>query len=709
MKISFIVFLSVLSLISCKSYSSGFNHQIEIKFDVAKNTVLVADKITIPASFLSGKKQVYLYLNKNLKIENLEKSGLKMVEPVADNIFNTYVLGVKNASSPIVLNLKYSGIIFDSITSSAAEYARGFSETSGIVSSNGIYLANSTYWFPIIHDFMFNYSIVASLPNGWNMVSQGKQVSSQVDGNFQVVRYENPDPTDEIYLTAYNWTKYSKQFGDVAVEALLRVPDSAMAFKYIDATSSYLKIYESLIGKYPYQKFSLVENFWETGYGMPSFTLLGPKIIRFPFIINSSYPHELLHNYWGNSVYVDYQAGNWCEGITAYMADHLLKEQAGQGEEYRRTTIQKYTDFVGESNDFPLVNFVSRNNPAQEAIGYGKALMMNHALRQKLGDEVYMAGYQAFYRDYKFKKASWSDIEKSMETVTKEDLTPFFYQWLQRTGAPSIKISNYAMMKEDNFQITFGIEQVQQGEPFFFKLPVAYYFEDEIVVKNYDINSKNTTINEEFVKEPIKLIVDPRFDVFRTLDRGEVSPSLSQVFGSDSVTLVLPAKNKERYNSMAETWKQGQESQGKFAQIITDESISHLDPNKSYWIFGFENKFADLFNVEGEFNYSLSSVDLQVMKDYRTSGALVFAKYNPGNNNYSVGFVGSNVGEAVAGLARLLPHYGKYSYLAFKGTRPENTLKGVLPVLDSPMIHYFDTKGKTAKTPVLAPSLPLIK
>ena len=100
--------------------------------------------------------------------------------------------------------------------------------------------------------------------------------------------------------------------------------------------------YSGLIGPYPFNKFALVENFWETGYGMPSFTLLGPEIIRFPFILHSSFPHEILHNWWGNSVFVDYGTGNWCEGLTAYLADHLVEEQRGKGAEYRRGTLQKY-------------------------------------------------------------------------------------------------------------------------------------------------------------------------------------------------------------------------------------------------------------------------------------------------------------------------------------------------------------------------------
>ncbi len=123
--------------------------------------------------------------------------------------------------------------------------------------------------------------------------------------------------------------------------AFLRKPDQALADRYLDATAQYLEMYRGLLGPYPYSKFALVENFWETGYGMPSFTLLGEQIIRFPFILHSSYPHELLHNWWGNGVFVDLAGGNWCEGLTAYLADHLIAEQRGQGADHRRAILQK--------------------------------------------------------------------------------------------------------------------------------------------------------------------------------------------------------------------------------------------------------------------------------------------------------------------------------------------------------------------------------
>ena len=62
----------------------------------------------------------------------------------------------------------------------------------------------------------------------------------------------------------------------MAAQVYLREPDAALADRYLSATARYIEMYRGLIGPYPYGKFALVENFWETGYGMPSFTLLGP-------------------------------------------------------------------------------------------------------------------------------------------------------------------------------------------------------------------------------------------------------------------------------------------------------------------------------------------------------------------------------------------------------------------------------------------------
>jgi hypothetical protein len=45
----------------------------------------------------------------------------------------------------------------------------------------------------------------------------------------------------------------------------------------------------------------------------------------------------------------------------------------------------------------------------------------------------------------------------------------------------------------------------------------------------------------------------------------------------------------------------------------------------------------------------------------------------------------------VPGLARKLPHYGKYGYLAFTGAEPENVAKGSWRPVGSPLERILAT------------------
>ena len=249
------------------------------------------------------------------------------------------------------------------------------------------------------------YTLAVELPAGWKSVSQGERTSSETSGSpaGALERWSVATPTEEVHLIAAPFTEYSRDAGAVKAMAFLRKPDQALADRYLDATAQYLEMYRGLLGPYPYSKFALVENFWETGYGMPSFTLLGEQVIRFPFILHSSYPHELLHNWWGNGVFVDFAGGNWCEGLTAYLADHLIAEQRGQGADHRRAILQRVTDYVTPENDFPLSRFQNRHNAVTEAVGYGKTAMVFNMLREKVGDAQFIKALQEFYRDNRFR------------------------------------------------------------------------------------------------------------------------------------------------------------------------------------------------------------------------------------------------------------------------------------------------------------------
>jgi len=382
------------------------HHALEVAVDPGRNYIEVTDTITVPA----GKTQLEFVLHPGLTPAVLTR-GVRLTASAtaADKhlpALNTATeAGTANPTRYRVelpagqtrFRLRYHGHIRHALQDGAEEYARQFRETPGTITEQGVFLAGRSFWYPHIAGELLTFDLSLRLPQGWVGMSQGERVGRATGAEHAREQWRCSSPQEEIYLVAGRFTEYTRAADGVQALVLLRQPDPALAQQYLDATADYVRLYSELIGPYPYAKFALVENFWETGYGMPSFTLLGPKVIRFPFILHSSYPHELLHNWWGNGVYVDFNSGNWCEGLTAYMADHLIKEQRGQGDSYRRSTLQKFTNVVDESNDFPINQFISRHDAPSSSIGYGKTLMMFHMLRQILGDEYFKKTLSLFY------------------------------------------------------------------------------------------------------------------------------------------------------------------------------------------------------------------------------------------------------------------------------------------------------------------------
>jgi hypothetical protein len=501
-------------------------------------------------------------------------------------------------------------------------------------------------------------------------------------------------PQEEIYLISSEFTEYSQAAGAVEAMAFLRNPDPQLAQKYLDTTAQYLEMYRKLLGPYPYSKFALVENFWETGYGMPSFTLLGPRVIRFPFILHSSYPHEILHNWWGNGVYTDYEKGNWAEGLTTYLADHLIKEQRGASVEYRRSVLQKYTNYVtaNKDKDFPLTEFRSRHSAVTEAVGYGKTMMLFHMLRQQLGDQAFIKALHKFYRKYKFKVASFDDVETVFNNVTDDPLGPLFEQWVKRTGSPSLRVRQaVAKPKGDGYVLSAIIEQTQDAEPYHLKLPIAVHMEGvaNAFQTSIDVNAKQYQLELNFPMRPVRLDVDPEFDLFRTLDHNESPPALSQVFGAEQVLVVLPASASESirlgYQKLAKGWQRGRAVN---MEIKLDNEMDELPTDRAVWLFGWKNRFRPIFNnALSDYDYAKkeSGVSIEDTEMKRDRHSVVIMGRHPSNSAHALAWLATDNVAAMPGLGRKLPHYNKYSYLGFTGDEPDNVFKGQWPVVNSPM------------------------
>jgi hypothetical protein len=613
--------------------------------------------------------------------------------------------------------LEYQGSIYHPLEAYGKEEARGFSQTPGIISEEGVYLAGSSFWYPVFDEGLITFNLQVLLPPRWDAVSQGERREHIKKEDKTLVRWESPEPQEEIYLLASRFTEYIRHAGQVTAMAFLRTPDEELANKYLEATSRYIVMYEKLIGPYPYKKFALVENFWETGFGMPSFTLLGSRVIRLPFIIVSSYPHEILHNWWGNSVFPEYSSGNWTEGLTAYLSDHLIREQQGDAAEYRQATLQKYADYVLYDRDFPLTEFRSRHSASSEAIGYGKSLMFFHMLRRELGDKTFTAGLQDFYRKNKYRSASFDDIRESFERVSEKKLQSEFDQWVRRKGAPKIKLVSTKVEKDEGgYGLSIGIEQVQAEDAYLMQIPVAVTMEGEERAWQtiVELDKKRLEMQYHLPSRPVRVDLDPEFDLFRRLDIGEIPPAISQALGAKKMLVILPSSAE---NAMLHAYQEFSEGLAKSGpdevEVMLDTDIKKLPSDRAVTILGWENRFLDsMVAALSGYDLAIARSSLRIGKTALTgeNHSLVLTGRNPGKREMAMMFIATGLKKALPGLGRKLPHYHKYSYLVFEGDEPVNIVKGRWPVLGSPMtafIPYADGTTPGKEMGALAPREPL--
>ncbi len=708
--------ITFFALIVSSAAFGQIRHDIKVKLKPKTHRIEVVDQITLSPESLES-KQLHFTIHHGLEPEVLDKDivlrkkfGTEAGRFFTDNpslqqsSLNMELFEVSLPEGIDQFTLKYAGEIYHPVQEYGEEYARSFSVSPGIISPEGIFLSGSTIWYPHFVDELVTFELDIELPVGWSSVSQGTRRKAESGIDYRRDVWVADTPQEEIYLISSEFTEYSQAAGAVEAMAFLRNPDSQLAQKYLDTTAQYLEMYRKLLGPYPYTKFALVENFWETGYGMPSFTLLGPRVIRFPFILHSSYPHEILHNWWGNGVYTDYEKGNWAEGLTTYLADHLIKEQRGAAVEYRRSVLQKYTNYVtaNKEKDFPLTQFRSRHSAVTEAVGYGKTMMLFHMVRQQLGDQDLVKALHLFYRKYKFKVASFDDVKTVFNNVNDDSLEPLFEQWVKRTGSPSLRVSKaVAKSKGDGYILSAIIEQTQSEEPYRLKLPIAVSMEGvaNAYQTSVDINTRQYKLELSFPMRPLQLEVDPEFDVFRTLDHNEIPPALSQVFGAKRALMVLPASASDSillgYRNLAKGWQKGRSVN---MEIKLDSELDELPADRAIWLFGWENRFLPVINKalsDYDFDEKESGVSIEGIEMKRDQHSTVVMARHPSNSAHALAWLATDNVAAMPALGRKLPHYNKYSYLGFTGDEPTNVFKGQWPVVNSPMsLAVFQEDGK---------------
>ncbi|QTR50287.1 M1 family metallopeptidase [Candidatus Thiothrix anitrata] len=624
-----LLLLLCLSLNAAADTPPVLHHVLQVTPDLATGSLQVEDTVSVPPNLRTNGEFAFV-------LGDAFQLDTPSVTTSADHHYR-----IALAPEQTTLTLRYRGKL------TSTPDCAWLTQACVLLNQRGVYLDAGAQWYPQAANALHTFELHVTLPEGWVSLSQGKALA---DG------WQEMQPQDSIYLLAGKFHVYQQQGKHANAMVYLQSDDAALAQRYLQATEQYLTEYSELLGDYPYAKFATVESFWETGWGMPSFTLLGSRVMRLPFILHSSFPHEILHNWWGNGVYVDASQGNWSEGLTAYLADHRIKAKAGEGTEYRRSTLQKYAAFVGQGAAFPLREFRGRHDETTQAIGYGKALMLFHELRREVGGAAFFAGLKHFYQRYRFQSATFGDLLTALGADQA-----WQQRWLTGTSAARLALSAASTTPQTTgYRVQFTLTQQQGGEALPLVIPLRVQFADAKTVPHQATVTMTQTTQtfEVMLKEkPQQLAIDPDFDVFRVPDVAELPAALTSLYAKTPKTYVLSRKTDAAMQVAWETWLDTLKARDKELRVQYDDQPL---PETGTLVF------------LGRGFYTLALSLRMGQRDIVLLNASTVTSLN--------------------NLLKKLPHYGKYSYVVFNSVTGDNMAKGQWDVTDSPLMTTFSNE-----------------
>jgi aminopeptidase N len=547
-----------------------------------------------------------------------------------------------------------------------------------MASPRGSFLPGGTGWYPDFGHGPFTYRVHLDLPADQRGLVPGRLVAErQEQGRYQAT-FAFDRPARDIDLIAGPYQTQERFLprpgaNPIRLRTYFHPEVASLAADYLDSLGHYIEMYSRWIGAYPFTEFSVVSSPLPTGFGMATLTYLGVDVLRLPFIRSTSLGHEVLHNWWGNGVYVDYETGNWSEGLTAFMADYTYKEQEGP-EAAREMRLSWLRDVaaIPAARDIPLQQFTARTHGTSQIVGYHKSAFLFLMLRDLIGKDAFDAGVRSFWRDRQFQRAGWPELQRAFEAASGQTLRRFFDQWLSRPGAPRLRIERAGLERAGaGYRVRLSL--AQDGPVYSLRVPVDVIAGSGHAPHVLDVSQGRQEFVLETAARPAALLLDPEFRLLRHLGPGEAPPILRQLIIDAATLTVVP----------------GQDAAVRDAALQLAGRL--LDHPPRLVAGGPQATAAPLLLVglARDVDAALQYMQLPGRPDrLGTRGtAQVWTATQP--NGKALAVVSAESADALLALLRPLPHYGRQSYLVFEGATavergiwPSQSLAWQFPPID---------------------------
>ena len=381
------------------------------------------------------------------------------------------------------------------------------------------YLLYPARWFPMVGYLTnrFTADITVHIPSGYRVIGSGSTGNPKPDSGGQTFQFNWDRPGFPGTLVAGKFLDPTSISGAANIRLFTTDAHKEAAPPYAQVAGREFDFFTGSFGAPETPRLNIVElpNDTVPAFWAPEMALIAGSRINdrtgYRLLANT-----LAHQWWGNQVSPATLNDAWItNGMARYAELMYVGDVSGQ-----TAMSQAINDISAGALAYDTIPLTATArldpfSPDFQSMTLEKGAMVFHMLRFEEGDEAFTKTLQTLLEQYKDKPVRTGDVEKVAEATSQQNLTPFFAQWLDGTGAPEFK-NKYAVYRLGNGTGFRTIGEVQQDLDLF-RMPVDLSVETEgkTETKRIDVVGTDSQYVIDTFGRPRNIIIDPNNAVLK--------------------------------------------------------------------------------------------------------------------------------------------------------------------------------------------------